>query len=65
MTKEEFKNLVNQNIKAVDDKSLSLLESLIDKTLEAMLEQSATLVLVTDRNTVNTDIIVFDFDGYS
>ena len=30
-----------------------------------MLEQHATTVIVTDRKTVNTDIIVFDFEGYS
>ena len=35
MTKEELKSLVNKDIKAVDDNSVSLLESLVDKTLEA------------------------------
>ena len=37
----------------------------MEKSLNAMLEQHATMVLVTDRKTVNTDVIVFDFDGYS
>ena len=35
MTKEELNTLVNQNIKTIDDDSMSLLESLVDKTLEA------------------------------
>ena len=30
-----------------------------------MLEQYASTVVVTDRKTINTDVIVFDFDGYS
>ena len=33
MTSEELRNFINQNIKVVDDKSMSLLESLIDITL--------------------------------
>ena len=37
----------------------------MEKSINAMLEQNATMVLVTDRKTINTDIIVFDFDGYS
>ena len=35
MTSEELRNLINQNIKTIDDKSMSLLESLIEITLEA------------------------------
>ena len=37
----------------------------LEKSLNAMLEQQSTMVLVTDRNTIASDIIVFDFDGYS
>ena len=37
----------------------------VDKSISQMLEQYAELKVVTDRKTVNTDIIVFDFDGYS
>lgn len=40
-------------------------EDAMEKSLNGMLEQHATTVVVTDRKTVNTDIIVFDFDGYS
>ena len=37
----------------------------VDKSINQMLEQYSELKVVTDRKTVNTDIIVFDFDGYS
>ncbi len=37
----------------------------MDKAINEMLEQYAELVVVTDRKTVNTDIIVFDFEGFS
>ena len=40
-------------------------EDAMEKSINGMLEQYATTVVVTDRKTVNTDIIVFDFDGYS
>ena len=40
-------------------------EDALDKSINGMLEQHATTVVVTDRNTKDTDIIVFDFDGYS
>lgn len=40
-------------------------EDAFEKSLNSMLEQHAETVVVTDRKTVNTDIIVFDFDGYS
>ena len=49
----------------IDVDGYKIPDDAMDKTLEAMLEQSASLVLVTDRKTVNNDIIVFDFDGYS
>ena len=37
----------------------------VEKSINQMLDQYAELKVVTDRKTVNTDIIVFDFDGYS
>ena len=37
----------------------------MEKSLNGMLEQYASTVVVTDRKTINTDTIVFDFDGYS
>lgn len=37
----------------------------MQKSIDAFLSQHATTEIVTDRNTVATDIIVFDFDGYS
>lgn len=40
-------------------------EDALEKSINEMLEQYAELVVVTDRKTVNTDIIVFDFEGFS
>lgn len=40
-------------------------EDEMEKSLKGMLEQHSTTVVVTDRKTENSDIIVFDFDGYS
>ncbi len=37
----------------------------MDKSIESLLSRYATIVAVTDRKTINTDTIVFDFDGYS
>ena len=37
----------------------------LDKSINEMLEQYADLEVVTDRKTINTDIIVFDFEGFS
>ena len=37
----------------------------MEKSINGMLEQYATTVVVTDRKTVNDDIIVFDFEGFS
>ena len=36
----------------------------IEKSINDMLEQYADTVVVTDRKTVNSDIIVFDFEGF-
>lgn len=40
-------------------------EDSMQKSLDGLLSQHATTVVVTDRKTVATDVIVFDFDGYS
>ena len=40
-------------------------EDSMQKSLDALLSQHATTVVVTDRKTLATDTIVFDFDGYS
>ena len=40
-------------------------EDALQKSLDGLLEQHATTVVVTDRKTQNTDTIVFDFEGYS
>ena len=40
-------------------------EDALDKSINEMLEQYAELEVVTDRKTINTDIIVFDFEGFS
>ena len=40
-------------------------EDALEKSLNSMLEQHASSVIVTDRKTVNTDIIVFDFEGFA
>ena len=37
----------------------------LQKSLDNLLQQSATLVLVTDRKTEANDIVVFDFEGFS
>ncbi len=37
----------------------------LQKSLDSMLQQHATTVVVTDRKTKSDDVIVFDFDGYS
>ncbi len=40
-------------------------EDAMQKSIDGLLEQHATNVVVTDRKTVNTDTIVFDFEGFS
>ena len=40
-------------------------EDALQKSIDNMLEQYSTAVIVTDRKTKADDIIVFDFDGYS
>ena len=40
-------------------------EDALQKSIDALLDQHATTVVVTDRKTIGTAILVFDFDGYS
>lgn len=40
-------------------------EDAMQKSIDGLLEQHATNLIVTDRKTVNTDTIVFDFEGFS
>lgn len=40
-------------------------EDALQKSIDGLLQQHATTLVVTDRKTKNTDTIVFDFDGYS
>ena len=40
-------------------------EDAMQKSLDTILEQHATNVVITDRKTKNTDTIVFDFEGFS
>ena len=40
-------------------------EDAMQKSLDSLLEQHATTVSVTDRNTEATDIVVFDFEGFA
>ena len=35
------------------------------KSIDNLLQQSATTVIVTDRNTEATDVVVFDFEGFA
>ena len=39
-------------------------EDAFQKSLDSLLQQSATTVVVTDRKTVATDTVVFDFEGF-
>ncbi|DAA89156.1 TPA: trigger factor [Candidatus Gastranaerophilales bacterium HUM_5] len=40
-------------------------EDALQKSIDSLLEQHATTVVVPDRKTLNTDTIVFDFEGFS
>lgn len=40
-------------------------EDALQKSIDSLLEQHAATVVVTDRKTLDTDTVVFDFDGYS
>ena len=59
VTLGEYKGLT------VDVEEYKIAEDALEKSLNGMLQQYATTVVVTDRKTKSDDIIVFDFDGYS
>ena len=40
-------------------------EDAMQKSIDGLLEQHASTIIVTDRKTVGTDIVVFDFEGFS
>ena len=49
----------------VDVEGYKTPEDALQKSLDALLEQSAVLEVVTDRKTKADDIVVFDFEGYA
>ena len=49
----------------VDVEEYKTPEDAFQKSLDNLLEQSATTVVVTDRKTQANDIVVFDFEGFS
>lgn len=59
VTLKEYKNMT------VDVEEFNTPDDAFDKSLDNLLNQSAKLELVVDRNTKEDDVIVFDFDGYS
>lgn len=40
-------------------------EDALQKSIDSLLEQHAATVIVTDRKTIDKDIVVFDFEGFS
>lgn len=48
----------------VDVEEYKTPDDAMQKSLDNVLQQAATTVLVTDRNTIATDVVVFDFEGY-
>jgi len=48
----------------VDVEGYKIPDDAFQKSLDSLLEQSATLVVVTDRKTEANDIVVFDFEGF-
>ena len=49
----------------IDVESYKTPEDAMQKSIDGLLQQHATTIVVTDRKTTATDTIVFDFDGYS
>lgn len=58
VTLKEYKNMT------VEVEEYLTPDDAFDKSLDNLLNQSAKLELVVDRNTKADDVIVFDFDGY-
>ena len=59
VTLGEYKGLT------LDVDAYTIPEDAFQKSLDGMLAQHATTVIVTDRKTVATDTIVFDFEGFA
>ena len=59
VTLGEYKGLT------LDVDAYKIPEDAFQKSLDGMLAQHATTVIVTDRKTVSTDTIVFDFEGFA
>ena len=59
VTLGEYKNMT------VDVEGYKTPEDAQQKSIEGLLEQRASTIVVTDRNTKDTDIVVFDFEGFS
>ena len=49
----------------VDVEAYKTEEDALQKSIDGLLQQHATTLVITDRKTKDTDTIVFDFDGYS
>lgn len=59
VTLGEYKGLT------IDVEAYKTPEDALQKSIDGLLQQHATTLVVTDRKTLPTDIVVFDFDGYS
>lgn len=59
VTLGEYKGLT------IDVEGYKTPDDAMQKSIDGLLEQHASTVVVTDRKTIATDIVVFDFDGYS
>ncbi|MBR6126437.1 trigger factor [bacterium] len=59
VTLGEYKGLT------VEVEGYKIPEDAMQKSIDALLEQHATSLVITDRKTKNTDTIVFDFEGFS
>lgn len=59
VTLGEYKGLT------IEVEEYKIAEDALQKSLDGMLKQYATTVVVTDRKTKPDDVIVFDFEGYS
>lgn len=59
VTLGEYKGLT------VDVEGYKTPEDALQKSIDNLLNQSATTVIVTDRNTEAADIVVFDFEGFA
>ena len=49
----------------IDVEAYKIPEDAMQKSIDGLLEQHASTIVVTDRKTQATDTVVFDFDGYS